>query len=110
MSSQGSSGALLVIEAEGVRNLSGMTLDQAAATPGESVDSSTALVAGSTYLVRSRHGLAVMHVVQIRGIESLRNAPPAALRGPHMGGSEVAPRGGTEPDLTLVLEWKLLQP
>jgi len=67
-------------------------------------------VPGSAYLVRTRRGMAIVRVVHIRGIESVRNAPPAALRGPRMGGSDREVQGNSgRSDLTLVLEWKLLQ-
>jgi hypothetical protein len=103
-------GATLVIEAEGVRSLGGMPLDQAEGAASDGLSSSAALVPGSSYLVRSRHGMAIVRVVQIRGIESVRNAPPAALRGPRMGGSDREVQGNSGPrDLTLVLEWKVLQ-
>jgi hypothetical protein len=103
-------GTTLVIEAEGVRNLGGMSLEQAEGAGRDGLSSSAALVPGSTYLVQSRHGMAIVRVIQIRGIESVRNAPPAALRGPRMGGSDGTVQGNSGPqDLTLVLEWKTLQ-
>src|SRR5229473_1442550 len=103
-------GTALVLEAEGVRNLGGIPLDQAEGAASDELSSSAALVAGNTYLVRSRHGMAIVRVVQIRGIESVRNAPPAALRGPRLGGSDREVQGNSgRPDLTLVLEWKVLQ-
>src|SRR6266852_2302567 len=103
-------GTALTIEAEGVRSLGGMPLDQAEDAASYQLSSSAALVAGNTYLVRSRHGMAIVRVVQIRGIESVRNAPPAALRGPRLGGSDREVQGNSgRPDLTIVLEWKVLQ-
>ena len=103
-------GTALVIEAEGVRSLGGMPLDQAESAASGDFSSSAALVAGGTYLVRSRHGMAIVRVVQIRGIESVRNAPPAALRGPRLGGADREVQGGAgPPELTLVLEWRTLQ-
>jgi len=103
-------GTALTIEAEGVRSLGGMPLDQAEDAASYQLSSSAALVAGNTYLVRSRHGMAIVRVVQIRGIESVRNAPPAALRGPRLGGSDRQVQGNLGPsDLTLVLEWKVLE-
>jgi len=103
-------GTALVLEAEGVRNLGGIPLDQAEGAASDELSSSAALVAGNTYLVRSRHGMGIVRVVQIRGIESVRNAPPAALRGPRLGGSDREVQGNSgRPDLTLVLEWKVLQ-
>jgi FecR protein/CARDB len=103
-------GTTLVIEAEGVRNLGGMPLDQADSAASEGLSSSASLTPGNTYLVRSRHGAAIVRVVQIRGIESVRNAPPAALRGPRMGGADREVQGNSgPPELTLVLEWKTLQ-
>jgi hypothetical protein len=106
-----SQGTTVMIEAEGVRSLGAVPLDQADGSASDGLSSSASLVAGSTYLVRTRHGLAVVRVIQIRGIESVRNAPPAALRNPHMSGSDRnAVQGNTGPaDLTLVLEWKTLQ-
>jgi hypothetical protein len=103
-------GTVLVIEAEGVRSLGGMPLDQAEDAASDALSSSVTLVAGDTYLVRSRHGMAIVRVVQIRGIESVRNAPPAALRGPRLGGADREVQGGSgPPELTLVLEWRTLQ-
>jgi hypothetical protein len=103
-------GTTLVIEAEGVRNLGGMPLEQAEGAASDGLASSAALVPGSTYLVQSRHGMAIVRVIQIRGIESVRNAPPAALRGPRMGGSDRTVQGNSGPqELTLVLEWKSFQ-
>lgn len=103
-------GTALVIEAEGVRSLGAMPLDQTDVATSEGFSSSAALVAGGTYLVRSRHGMAIVRVVQIRGIESVRNAPPAALRGPRLGGADREVQGGSgPPELTLVLEWRTLQ-
>jgi hypothetical protein len=105
-----SQGAPVMIEAEGVRSLGAVPLDQADGVSYDGLSSSASLVAGSTYLVRTRHGMAIVRVMQIRGIESVRNAPPAALRGPHMGGSDRSVQGSSGPaDLTLVLEWKTLQ-
>jgi hypothetical protein len=102
--------SVLVMEAEGIRNLGGVTLDQAQANLDANLSTSAALVAGNTYLVKSRRGIAVMRIVQVRGIESVRNAPPAVLRGPRMGGSDrEVQSNSTRPDLTLVLEWKVLQ-
>lgn len=99
-----------MIEAEGVRNLGALPLDQADGTASDGLSSSASLMSGNTYLVRSRHGAAIVRVVQIRGIESVRNAPPAALRGPRMGGSDREVQGNSSPpELTLVLEWKTLQ-
>src|SRR6266404_6311605 len=103
-------GTALVIEAEGVRSLGGIPLAQAEGAASDGLSSSAALAPGGTYLVRSRHGMAIVRVVQIRGIESVRNAPPAALRGPRMGGSDREVQGNSSrPELTLVLEWKVLQ-
>ena len=103
-------GTTLVIEAEGVRNAGGLPLNQVDVTASDGFSSSAALLPGNTYLVRSRHGIAVVRVIQIRGIESVRNAPPGALRGPHLGGSDRTVQGNSgPPDLTLVLEWKTLQ-
>jgi hypothetical protein len=104
-------GTALVIEAEGVRSQGALGLDQTAElAAGDDFSSSAALLAGNTYVVRSRHGLAVVRVVQIRGIESVRNAPPAALRGPRLGGSDREVQGGSgPPELTVVLEWRTLQ-
>jgi len=105
-----SQGATVMIEAEGVRSLGAVPLDQADGTSTDGLSSSASLVAGSTYLVRTRHGMAIVRVIQIRGIESVRNAPPAALRNPHMGGPDRSVQGSSGPaDLTLVLEWKTLQ-
>jgi hypothetical protein len=51
-----------------------------------------------------------VRVIQIRGIESVRNAPPSALRGPKMGGPDRTVQGSSgPPELTLILEWKTLQ-
>jgi hypothetical protein len=103
-------GTALVIEAEGVRNLAGMPLDQAEGAASEELSSSAVLVAGNTYLVRSRHGMAIVRVVEIRGMESVRNAPPAALRGPRVSGSDRDVQGHSDrTDLRVVLEWKVLQ-
>jgi hypothetical protein len=103
-------GTALVIEAEGVRSLGGMPLDQAEDTASDALTSSATLLTGDTYLVRSRHGMAIVRVVQIRGIESVRNAQPAALRGPRLGGSDREIQGGSgPPELTVVLEWRTLQ-
>ena len=106
-------GALLVIEADGVRNLGGMPLDQVADVSADGMAQSAPLQPGSTYLVKTRHGLALVRVAQARGIESLRNAPPAALRAPRVGsadrGGPVVAGGSSEPTVTLVLEWKALQ-
>ncbi len=110
VTSRGDRSVLVIEAADGVRNLGGIPLDQAESAPGGTLSSSETLLAGSTYLVRTRRGMAIVRVVQIRGIESVRNAPPAALRGPRMGGSDREVRANSgPPDLTLVLEWKLLQ-
>ncbi len=111
VSSRGDRAVLVIEAADGVRNLGGIPLEQAEVTPNGALSSSEALVAGSTYLVQTRHGAAFVRVVQIRGIESVRNAPPAALRGPRMGGSDREVQGNSgRPELTLVLEWRILQP
>jgi FecR protein len=103
--------AVVVIEADGVRNLGGVPLDQAEEDASDALSSSTPLLAGNTYLVKSPRGLAIVRVVQIRGIESVRNAPPAGLRGPRLSTSDREVLGSSgPPDLTLVLEWKILQP
>ena len=102
-------GTLLVIEAEGVRNLGGVTLDQAKADSSESLATSETVVAGSTYLVQSHHGLAAVRIVQIRGMESVRSAPPAAMRTPRVTSpGNDSPSDSTRSNLTLVLEWKVL--
>src|SRR5262249_13299720 len=105
-----SRGASLTIEADGIRTLGAASVDQAENLGTDGMSSSAALQPGSTYLIKMRRGLAVLRVVQARGIESFRNAPPAALRGPRMGGAGREPLGGSTPSLTLVLEWKTLQP
>jgi hypothetical protein len=90
--------------------LGAVPVDRADSVATDGLSSSAALIAGNTYLVRTRRGLAVVRVMQIRGIESLRNAPPAVLRGPRMGGADRTVQGNSgPPDLTLVLEWKILQ-
>ncbi len=105
-------GSLLVIEAaDGVRNLGGFPLDQAEGAPGGTLSSSEALLAGNTYVVQTHRGMAVVRVLQIRGMESVRNAPPAVLRGPRLGGPDREVQGNSgRPELKLVLEWKILQP
>ena len=103
-------GTSFVIEADGVRSIGVVSLDGADSVATDGLSSSAALMAGNTYLVRTRRGLAVVRVMQIRGIESLRNAPPAVLRGPKMGGADRTVQGSSgPPNLTLVLEWKILQ-
>lgn len=111
VTSRGERSVLVIEAADGVRNLGGLPLDQADNVPDGTLSSSEALVAGNTYLVKTRRGMAIVRVVRIRGIESLRNAPPAALRGPRIGGSDREVQGNSGPsELTLVLEWKILQP
>jgi len=111
VSSRGDRSVLVIEAADGVRNLGSIPLDQAESAPGGTLSSSEALVAGSTYLVRTRRGMAIVRVVQIRGIESVRNAPPAVLRGPRLGGSDREVQGNSgRLDLTLLLEWKILHP
>jgi hypothetical protein len=110
VSSRGERSELVMEAPDGLRNLGGVSLDEAERASGESLSSSTALVAGNTYLVKGRHGLAVVRVIQIRGIESVRNAPPAALRGPRIGGPDREIQGSSaNSELTLLLEWKILQ-
>jgi hypothetical protein len=104
-------GTVLVIEAEGVRNLGSVPLDQAKTESSDALAGSETVVAGSTYLVQSRRIMAIVRVVQVRGIESVRNAPPAALRAPRVGGPErEGPGDSDRSNLTLVLEWKVLTP
>src|SRR5262249_24389331 len=102
-------GASLVIEADGVRTVGAASLDQTDGISSDGLSSSAPLLPGSTYLVKTRRGLALVRLIQARGLESLRNAPPAALRNPHMGGANREPLGGSTPSVTIVLEWKMLQ-
>src|SRR5216683_5654820 len=69
VSSRGDGSVLIIEAADGVRNLGSIPLDQAESAPGGTLSSSEELVAGSTYLVRTRRGMAIVRVVQIRGIE-----------------------------------------
>lgn len=111
ISSRGNGSVLIIEAADGVRNLGGIPLDQAEGVPGGTLATSEALLAGNTYLVQLRRGMAIVRVMQIRGIESVRNAPPAALRGPRLGGPDREVQGNSgHPDLRLVLEWKILRP
>ncbi len=111
VSSRGNGSVLVIEAADGVRSLGGIPLDQAEGAHGGALSSSEALLAGNTYLVQTRRGIAIVRVMQIRGIESVRNAPPAVLRGPRLGGSDREVQGNLgRPDLKLVLEWKILQP
>jgi len=103
-------GTALVIEAEGVRSLGAMVLDQVNDVSADGMSSEAPLLPGGTYLVKTRRGLALLRVVQARGLESLRNAPPAALRGPRLGGADRGPQvSSNEPTVTLILEWKTVQ-
>jgi hypothetical protein len=104
-----SHGASLIIGADGVQNLGAASLDQTQNIAMDGMATSATLQPGSAYLIKVRHGLAIVRVVQARGLESLRNAPPAALRGPKISGADREPLGGSTPSVTLVLEWKTLQ-
>jgi hypothetical protein len=100
-----------VIEADGVRNIGGVALDQAATESSDALAASGTVVVGSTYVIQSRHGRAILRIVRIRGIESVRNAPPAALRTPRVGGSDHAWQADSErSNLTMMMEWILLTP
>jgi hypothetical protein len=103
-------GTSLVLEADGVRSLGAMSLDQPNDFSTGGLSSAAAVQAGSTYLVKTRRGLALLRVAEARGLESLRNAPPAALRGPRVGGVDRVPVAvSSEPAVTLILEWKTFE-
>jgi hypothetical protein len=99
----------LRIEADGVRNLGMVPLEQINSAPAGSVASSDNLLSGYTYLVQAGRQTVALRVVAIRGLESLRNAPPAPLRAPRLDGSGGFGRSPIETgEVTLILEWKAL--
>ncbi len=105
----GPEGNTLVIEADGVRNLGGVPLDQVTAASGEALAATETVVAGATYLIQTRRGVAALRVAQVRGLGAARSVPPATLRGPRLGGVEREPRAVEERSgVTVVLEWRVL--
>jgi len=107
-----SEGGTLRLEAEGVRNLGMVTLDQAKAGESAVLAAAEAVQTGATYLVQSSRGTALVRVVEVRGLEAARQ--PAALRAPKLSDVDASdPRGAAPassgaPKVTLVLEWKIL--
>jgi len=100
-------GGAMRIEAEGIRNLGSVGLDQTAPAGGASLGSAESLQAGNTYLVKTSRGMVLVRVAEVRGLESARNYN-AALSRPSIN------RGEREPvtpaaRVTVVLEYRALQ-
>ncbi|HWQ03440.1 MAG TPA: CARDB domain-containing protein [Candidatus Nitrosotenuis sp.] len=103
-----SQGGVMRIEAEGVRNLGAVDLGQPIAMPKGSLAATETLQAGSTYIVATRRGNFVLRVSEIRGVESLRNAPAGAMARPRVRDLEREPAASGSAKVTLVLEWRAL--
>src|SRR5207302_702280 len=99
-------GESLVIEADGVRNLGGVPLDQFTPVSGDALATSEAVQPGSTYVIQTRRNTAVVRVTQIQGLGSARKGPPPSLRGPQLRGMSregIALEAGSS--IIVSLEW-----
>jgi hypothetical protein len=99
-------GTALLIQADGVRNLGPVALDQAAAPPGDLLATTETVQPGSTYVIQMRRGLALLRVVQLRGLGAARRPP--SLNVPRARGQEGEARfPGEEAGVQVWLEWKI---
>ncbi len=104
-------GGALRFEADGVRNLGAVPFEQASQLARGTMASSETVLPGALYLVETRRGAVVVRVMEIRGLNSVRAAAPAALDRPGLSGVNGSPRSLGTPsqnNITLVLEWRAL--
>mgnify|MGYP001589839678 CR=1 FL=1 len=101
-------GGALSIEADGLRNLGAITLEQAAQVARGSTATAETVQPGSVYLVETRRGAVLVRVLDIRGSGALRAAAPTALNRPRLSDVDDQPAVRPQNNITLVLEWRPL--
>jgi hypothetical protein len=103
-------GGALRIEADGVRNLGAMPFDSASASQVARGITSTAdtLTTGNVYLVETRSGAVLVRVMDIRGMNAVRRAAPAAMNRPGLGDVGSAQNTAPQNNVTVYLEWRSL--
>ncbi len=101
-------GGALRIEADGVRNLGALTLEQAAQMARGSLATAETVQPGSVYLVETRRGAVLVRVLDIRGQNAVRTAAPPALNRPRPSDVDDRPAAKPQSNITLVLEWRPL--
>ena len=101
-------GRLLRIEADGVRNLGAMAFDQASPVSRGLMGTSETVLPGAVYLVETRRGAVLVRVMDIRGLNSIRAAAPAAMNRPRLSDLDGPQAPAPQNNITLVLEWRAL--
>jgi hypothetical protein len=101
-------GGALRIEADGVRNLGVIALDQAAQMARGSMATAETVQPGSVYLVETRRGTVLVRVLDIRGQNAVRAAAPTAMNRPRLSDVDEQPAVKPQSNITLVLEWRPL--
>ena len=101
-------GGALRIEADGVRNLGVVALEQAAQMARGSMGTAETVQPGSVYLVETRRGTVLVRVLDIRGLNAVRAAAPTAMNRPGLSDVDERPSAKPQSNITLVLEWRPL--
>ena len=101
-------GGALRIEADGVRNLGVVALEQAAQMARGSMATAETVQPGSVYLVETRRGSVLVRVLDIRGQNAVRAAAPTAMNRPRLSDVDEQPAVKPQSNITLVLEWRPL--
>jgi hypothetical protein len=101
-------GGALRIEADGVRNLGVVALDQAAQMARGSMATAETVQPGSVYLVETRRGSVLVRVLDIRGLNAVRAGAPTAMNRPRLSDVDEQPAVKPQSNITLVLEWRPL--
>ncbi len=101
-------GGALRIEADGVRNVGTMAFEQASQVSRGTMGTSETVKPGAVYLIESRRGTVLVRVVDIRGLNSVRGAGPAAMNRPRVSDLDGPQSPASQNNITLVLEWRTL--
>jgi hypothetical protein len=103
-----SQGGALRIEADGVRNLGAMALEQASQVSRGAMGTSETILPGALYLVETRRGAMLVRVMDIRGLNAVRRASPKAMNRPGLADVDEQTATAPQNNITLVLEWRAL--
>jgi hypothetical protein len=101
-------GGAVRLEAEGIRNLGTLQLDQVSQLPSGSLATVETLQPAALYLVKTSRGTYLVRVAEVRGLESLTYSNPAFNR-PRLNTLEREPGSRPQARVTLVLEWRAVQ-
>ncbi|MBI3661435.1 MAG: FecR domain-containing protein [Acidobacteria bacterium] len=101
-------GGALRIEADGVRNLGAIPLEQAGQVPRGAMATAETVLPGAVYLVETRRGAVLVRVMDVRGLNAARAATPPALNRPRLSDVEGPQAAMPQNSITLVLEWRPL--